>query len=123
MKISSIIVATILAAVAMSPADARPAQSTTAFDGTWQLTFTTKSGACDASYDFNVNIANGAISHPMLVRFNGNVASNGAVRASVTVQDKSASGAGRLTATNGGGNWSGYSGAAKCSGSWVAHRS
>ena len=122
MKLSSILVAAALGAVAISPAGAQAARGMTAYDGTWQLTFVTKSGACDPSYDFNVNIANGAISHPMLVRFQGNVGRSGAVRASVTVQDKFASGAGRLTATSGSGNWSGYSGAAKCSGSWVAHR-
>ena len=91
-----------------------------AFDGGWHLIFETRSGACDASYDFDVNISKGYISHPNLVRFRGRVSRTGAVRASVTVQDKHAAGAGRLAPTGGSGTWSGYSGAAKCSGIWKA---
>ncbi|SFN03076.1 hypothetical protein SAMN05216573_107108 [Bradyrhizobium sp. Rc3b] len=91
-----------------------------AFDGVWHLIFETRSGSCDASYNFDVNISNGNISHPNLVRFRGRVSRTGAVRASVTVQDKHAAGAGRLAPTSGTGSWSGYSGAARCSGVWKA---
>ena len=34
------------------------------FDGTWNLQFVTQRGACNATYTFDVNIANGIVSHP-----------------------------------------------------------
>ena len=101
----------------MSAAQARPA-----YDGSWDLLFVTQRGACDPTYDFSVNINNGVVTHPNLVRFRGYVARSGAVRASVTVQDKYASGTGRLSSNSGRGTWSGYSGGARCSGYWTAVR-
>jgi hypothetical protein len=82
----------------------------------------TQKGACDASYNFTVNINNGIVTHPNLVRFKGFVSKSGSVRASVTVQDKYASGTGRLSGSSGGGKWSGSSGSARCSGYWTARR-
>jgi hypothetical protein len=104
--------------VVLAPA----AQARSAYDGSWDLVFVTQRGACDPSYNFSVNITDGIVTHPNLVRFRGFVARSGAVRASVTVQDKFASGAGRLTSTSGRGTWSGYSGSARCSGYWTAQR-
>jgi len=101
----------------MSAAQARPA-----YDGSWDLLFVTQRGACDPTYEFSVNINNGVVTHPNLVRFRGYVARSGAVRASVTVQDKYASGTGRLSSNSGRGTWSGYSGGARCSGYWTAVR-
>ena len=45
------------------------------------------------------------------------------IRASVTVQDKYASGVGKLSANAGRGTWRGYSGTTRCSGYWTAQRS
>jgi hypothetical protein len=104
--------------VAAAPA----AQARSTFDGSWDLVFVTRSGACDPSYSFTVNVLNGVVSHPNLVKFRGYVARSGAVRASVTVQDKYASGSGRLFATSGRGTWSGHAGGARCSGYWTAQR-
>jgi hypothetical protein len=101
----------------ISGAQARPA-----YDGSWDLLFVTQRGACDPTYNFSVNISNGVVTHPNLVRFRGYVARSGAVRASVTVQDKFASGSGRLSSNSGRGTWSGYSGSARCSGYWTAVR-
>ena len=98
------------------------AQARSAYDGPWDLLFVTQRGACDPTYNFSVNITNGIITHPNLVRFRGYVARSGAVRASVTVQDKYASGSGRLASNSGRGAWSGYSGNAPCSGYWTAQR-
>jgi hypothetical protein len=92
------------------------------FDGSWNIVFSTRSGACDPSYDFTVNIYRGMVSHPNLRKFRGTVAPNGAVRASVQAGDKFASGSGRLSGTTGGGRWAGYSGSARCSGVWAARR-
>ena len=98
------------------------AQAHSAYDGAWDLVFVTQRGTCDATYNFAVNITDGIVTHPNLVRFRGYVARSGAVRASVTVQDKFASGSGRLSSNSGRGGWSGYSGSTRCSGYWTAQR-
>jgi hypothetical protein len=97
-------------------------QARSAYDGSWDLVFFTQRGACDPTYNFSVNITNGVVTHPNLVRFRGYVARSGSVRASVTVQDKFASGSGRLSSNSGRGTWSGYSGGGRCSGYWTAQR-
>ena len=93
-----------------------------AYDGSWNLVFVTQRGACDPTYNFTVNISNGVVTHPNLLKFRGHVAKSGAVRASVTVQDKYASGSGRLSGASGRGTWSGYAGNARCRGYWTAQR-
>ena len=98
------------------------AQARSAYDGSWNLLFVTQSGSCDPAYSFTVNISDGIVTHPNLVRFRGYVARSGAVRASVTVHEKYASGSGRLLSSSGRGTWSGYSGSARCSGYWTAQR-
>ncbi len=117
---------TMVAALAMlcltqlAPASAAPGRAT--YDGNWHLSFATRSGECDTAYAFDVDIKNGIISHPNLVRLHGTVAPNGAARASVAVQDKFASGSGRLSGTSGSGVWSGHSGTSKCAGYWTAQK-
>ncbi len=98
------------------------ANAQSAYDGSWDLVFVTQRGACDPAYNFTVNISNGVVTHPNLVKFRGHVAKSGAVRASVTVQDKYASGSGRLSSASGRGTWRGYAGNARCSGYWTAQR-
>jgi hypothetical protein len=98
------------------------AQARSAFDGSWDLVFVTQRGGCDATYNFAVNITDGIVTHPNLVKFRGHVARSGAVTASVTVPDKYASGSGRLSSNSGRGTWRGYSGSARCSGYWTAQR-
>lgn len=114
-------VCTCMALLSAGPAAAAPGRS--AYDGAWSLTFVTQRGACDPSYNFDVNIADGMVSHPNLVKFRGEVSSDGRVHASVTIQDKFAAGSGRLTGAIGRGTWSGREGAERCSGYWTAHRS
>ena len=97
-------------------------QARSAYDGSWELAFVTQRGACDPTYNFSVNITNGVVAHPNLVKFKGYVAPSGAVRASVTVQDKYAAGSGRLAGNSGRGGWSGHMGSARCSGYWTAQR-
>jgi hypothetical protein len=98
------------------------AEARSLYDGSWDLLFVTQRGACDPNYNFTVNISDGSVTHPNLVRFKGYVAPTGAVRASVTVQDKYASGSGKLSNNTGRGTWRGYSGATRCSGYWTAQR-
>ena len=101
---------------------ATAASARSAYDGSWSIVFVTRSGACDATYNFTIDISNGIITNPNLVKFRGYVARSGAVRASVTVQDKYASGTGRLSGVAGQGRWSGRSGEAQCAGYWTAQR-
>jgi len=101
---------------------APPAYGRSAYDGSWDLVFVTQRGPCGSSYSFTVDVTNGIVTNPNLVRFRGYVAKSGSVHASVTVQDKYASGAGKLLATSGHGTWSGHSGRARCSGYWTARR-
>ena len=98
------------------------AYARSAYDGSWDLVFVTQRGACDPTYNFTVNVSNGVVTHPNLLKFRGYVAKSGAVRASVTVQDKYASGSGRLSSASGRGTWRGYAGNARCSGYWTAQQ-
>jgi hypothetical protein len=97
------------------------AAASTPYDGRWSLSIVTKSGACD-TYNFPVNIANGNVTFPGLVRASGRVAKGGLVRVAVAAGDKSASGSGKLTLGSGSGRWTGKSGNDRCSGSWTAQR-
>jgi hypothetical protein len=103
-------------------ASASVAQARSAYDGSWDLVFVTQTGSCDPSYNFTVNVTDGIVTHPNLVKFKGYVAKSGSVRASVTVQDKFASGTGRFSGTSGRGRWSGHTGSARCTGYWTAQR-
>ena len=103
-------------------APASVAHARSAYDGSWDLVFVTQRGSCDPSYNFTVNVSDGIVTHPNLVRFRGYVAKSGTVHASVTVQDKFASGTGRLFGTSGRGKWSGRAGSDRCSGYWTAQR-
>src|SRR5260370_2555515 len=111
--------ATIAGCLGASPSIA---QAGSAYDGSWDLLFVTQRGACDPTYDFSVNITDGVVTHPNLVKFRGYVARSGAVRASVTVQDKYAAGSGRLASNSGGGRATGHSGNTRASGYWTAQR-
>jgi len=92
------------------------------FDGSWNLTFVTQRGACDPSYNFTVDVLNGNVTHPNILTFRGHVAPSGAVRASVRVGQKDASGSGRLSGVSGRGVWSGRSNESRCAGVWTAQR-
>ncbi len=119
--IGKIVRASIVALVIAAPTF-DPAAAGTAYDGSWSLSIVTERGACDRSYHFSVDIINGIVSHPNLVRLRGRVSRGGAVYVSVSVQDKHASGSGRLSRSSGRGRWSGYSGYDRCSGHWTAQR-
>ena len=101
---------------------AAAAEARSPYDGQWDLTFVTQSGDCSPVYNYSVNIDNGAITSPVAQTFRGNVTNAGAVRASVAVQEKRASGSGKLTGVVGRGTWTGYSGDQRCAGVWKAQR-
>ena len=45
------------------------AHARSAYDGSWNLVFVTQRGACDPAYNFTVNVSNGVVTHPNLVKF------------------------------------------------------
>ena len=108
-----------LLAFAATVAVTSVAQAATAYDGRWSLNIVTQHGACD-TYNFPVNIANGNVTFPGLVRASGRVAKGGLVRVAVAAGDKSAAGSGKLSLASGSGRWSGKSGNDRCSGTWTA---
>jgi len=110
------VIALLAAATTAGAANAR-----TAYDGAWSLSIATTRGEC-STYNFPVQITNGHVTFPGLVRANGHVTPKGAVRVTVAAGDKFASGSGRLTRSYGSGRWSGRSGSDRCSGTWSAQR-
>lgn len=95
-KLAVSLAAASLCTTFVGAADARstayPGAYSNAYDGSWNLVFVTRRGACDPTYNFSVNINRGIVTNPNLVRFRGYVARSGVVHASVVVQDKFAGG-------------------------------
>jgi hypothetical protein len=114
--IHSSLLALVAVASSVSFATAR-----TPYDGRWSLSTTATRGSCNP-YNFPVDITNGYVSFPGLVKANGRVNAKGGVHVFVSAAGKSASGSGRLTTSHGSGRWSGRSGEDRCSGSWTAQR-
>ena len=50
---------------------ATAAEARTSYDGPWNLVFVTQRGSCDPTYNFSVNINDGVVTHPNLVKFSG----------------------------------------------------
>ena len=76
MKKCSLLIAATSCFITLAPA----AHARSAYDGSWDLVFVTQRGACDSSYSFTVDVTNGIVTHPNLVRFRGYVAKSGAVQ-------------------------------------------
>jgi hypothetical protein len=110
---------------AATPFLAVPVQAApqTAFNGTWSVLIITDDGPCDRAYRYPVRIANGQVSYAGQADFDvfGRVASNGAVRVTVSLGNQRASGSGRLGNGWGSGTWRGV-GEGECSGRWTAEK-
>jgi hypothetical protein len=110
-----------LLALAITAPTLGAAEARTAYDGRWSLTIQTTRGDC-STYNFPVDISNGHVSFPGLVRANGRVTGKGNVRVFVAAMGKSASGSGKINGSRGSGRWTGKSGEDRCSGVWTAQR-
>jgi hypothetical protein len=110
-----------LLALALATATAGTANAGSSYDGRWSLSIVTTRGAC-STYNFPVDIANGQVSFPGLVKARGHVSPKGSVSVYVAAGDKSAQGSGHLTVGSGSGRWSGHSGTDRCSGTWTVQR-
>ena len=119
---------TVLSAAAMLvsmaiPAGSAPiAASKANFDGAWSVLIVTQKGTCDRAYRYPVQIHNGTVGYAGSASFtvSGKVGDAGAVTVTVARGSQSATGTGRMSATDGSGTWTAAS--AECSGTWTAER-
>ena len=120
--ISHFVRASTLAVVCVA-ALATESPARTPYDGAWSVLIVTTRGECDRAYRYGITIANGNLMYEgVVVNLYGRVASNGAVRVTVTSGNARANGTGRLNRTAGNGGWAGFSGQNRCSGYWQASR-
>src|SRR6188472_2078156 len=103
--IPALAAAAILSASAL-PASA-PAFAKSNYDGQWSVLIVTQKGTCDRAYRYPVKIDNGSVGYAGEASFNvsGKVGDNGAVTVRVARGSQSANGQGRLSSTDGSGQW------------------
>ena len=92
------------------PASA-PASARSNFDGQWSVLIVTQKGTCDRAYRYPVKIS---------FTVSGKVGENGSVVVKVARGSQSANGQGKLSATEGSGQW--IAGSGECAGTWTAER-
>lgn len=100
--------------------DARAERWAGNFDGAWSVAIITRSGACEPSYRFGVQIINGRVVYEG--ETTGRVAPNGSLQVAIAQGDQRANGQGRLSRDHGSGVWRGVGNAGPCAGTWVAER-
>ena len=107
---------------AVAPAFAAPIASAKSFDGGWSVLIVTEKGTCDRAYRYPVKIENGSVGYAGSAAFtvSGKVGTKGEVTVTVARGSQSATGTGRMSATDGSGTWTAASG--ECSGTWTAER-
>ena len=117
----TLLAAWVVAAIALSVG----AHAGANFDGAWHVTIITQSGNCDKAYSYPVKVEAGQISYSGDNSFDisGKVADAGTVNVNIARGDQKASANGKLSATNGSGEWTGKSASMNCSGRWEASRS
>jgi hypothetical protein len=128
-RLSRLIIGTMLAVFQVTMAGAAPQAAhrnivrhgTSIYDGEWSVLIQTTRGNCPAALRAGVRILGGRIlAEDQSYQLNGEVASGGGVRVTVSAGGQSASGFGRLSRDSGRGLWRTPSG--ECSGQWNAAR-
>ena len=121
--LSRLLLAPTLAVVvllACTPTNAAHRAGGSAYDGIWSVAIYTLRGDC-GSVRVAARIVGGRVySQDQSYQSNGVVSANGAIRVSVAVFGRFASGSGRLSRNSGAGRW--WSSRGECSGSWSATR-
>jgi hypothetical protein len=114
--------AAVLAASAAPVSSAPITAGKASFDGMWSVLIVTERGTCDRAYRYPVRISNGSVGYAGEASFDvsGQVQPNGVVNVRVSRGSQSASGAGRMSLTDGSGYWMTAGG--ECSGTWSAER-
>jgi hypothetical protein len=114
-----------LATVAFASGISTPAgaaQRPGAYDGTWNVTFTTRAGNCSATNSAPFNVSGAQVSSAGGGKVTGGISPDGAVSVRISVGLSAADGKGRLVGNSGTGRWSGVISGDKCSGTWQASR-
>jgi hypothetical protein len=102
----------------------RSALAKTPYDGSWSVSIVTENGDCDRGYRYPVAIVNGRVMHAdqgdQSFVITGQVNRKGAVSVNVRRGDQWAEGTGRLSSSDGQGQWRSPSN--NCNGYWTAER-
>jgi hypothetical protein len=108
-------------AMSSSPVSAGP-RAGGAYDGNWNVTFTTRAGNCSSTNSAPFAVSGRQISSAGGGKVTGGISPNGAVSVRISVGASAANGSGRLAGNSGSGRWSGVISGDKCSGTWQASR-
>jgi hypothetical protein len=116
-----------LAAIAGAPAPADAARAATmarpgAYDGVWNVLFTTHAGNCSSTNSVPFTVTGRQVSSAGGGKVTGGISPAGVVSVRISVGASVATGSGRLVGNSGAGRWSGIITGDKCSGSWQASR-
>ena len=93
-----------------------------AYDGNWNVTFTTRAGNCSSTNSAPFNVSGTRVSSAGGGKVTGGIGRDGAVAVNISVGLSHASGKGRLARNSGAGRWNGVISGDKCSGTWQATR-
>ena len=93
-----------------------------AYDGNWNVTFTTRAGHCSSTNSAPFYVSGTRVSSAGGGKVTGGIRRDGAVAVNISVGLSHASGKGRLARSSGTGRWSGVISGDKCSGTWQATR-
>jgi hypothetical protein len=104
-------------ALALAALAAAPAAAQTPYDGLWNVTIVTKTGACEPSTRSTLTVADGKVSAAG-ANVSGSIGREGLVRVSIA----GAYANGQLNGNSGSGKWNGASAGLPCSGRWEASR-
>jgi hypothetical protein len=120
----SVFAVAVLAATVGAPAtaDARGFGAARAYDGTWNVVFTTRAGNCSSTNSFPFAVSGHRVSSAGGGKVTGGITPAGAVSVRISLGLSVASGRGRLVGNSGTGRWSGIISGDRCSGSWQATR-
>jgi hypothetical protein len=118
----SLSAAVLAAAVANGGAAEAGRAARGAYDGTWNVVFTTRAGNCSSTNSVPFMVSGTRVSSAGGGRVTGGIGRNGAVSVAISVGRSRASGSGRLAGNFGAGRWSGIITGDRCSGSWQATR-
>lgn len=116
----------LIAATLAGPAVTQAADDVRAagkYDGAWSVTVYTTSGPCEAAQRFSGQIVHGEISYAYgSLEVTGHVETSGATIVRVLYGTARGQAHGHMTATQGGGTWSGDGPNGHCAGTWMATR-
>jgi hypothetical protein len=117
---TGILAALILAAGISNPAAAGPRPG--AYDGNWNVVFTTKAGNCSSTNSAPFSVSGTQVSSAGGGKVTGGITPSGVVSVRISVGMSAADGKGRLVGNSGTGRWSGVISGDRCSGTWQASR-